>query len=183
MTFGGQFGPGGNLVPFGLIKNIKGEIASGYDAAGRIVFINADGEDYTPERVDTLIIVAQPTGQGEGTSFPLGAATPGIGLPNALDVGTLVSAVPGLTEHGLPTNFGPGRGNWNGPTGHYTRLRLSQSSVVNVPALAVASSTGGVEIGPFDPGGSNVAGGVRNLNAVALVVMQIIVECIHSVQG
>jgi len=183
MTFGGQFGPGGNLIPFALIKNIKGEAAAGYDADGRISFTNSDGEDYTPERVDTLIIVAQPTGQGEGTSFPLGAAVPGIGAANGLDTGTLVSAAPASTEHGLPTNFGPGRGNWTIPTGHYTRLRLSQSSVVNVPGEGPPTSTGGVEIGPFDPGGPDVAGGVRNLNAVALIVMQIIVECVHSVQG
>lgn len=191
MTFGGTFGPGGNLIPFGLIFNLQGEAAAGYDADGRVRFTSKSGQVYTPARVDTLLI------QGAATeaSVLLGALVAGGDVAANADVGTLATGVPGVTEHGLPTNFGPGRGNWDEISGvgdgpgpfALPRLRLTYMPKITAPVTqpGVASLGQGsvqtVDIAPVAP--SNVSSETRNFHGVELDKLLIIVECLHSVQG
>lgn len=179
MAFGGTFGPSGNLIPFALISNLKGEQASGYDAAGNIKFLNSAGVEYTPARVDTLIIV----GQDADGNPPLAAMAAGPVAAAAADCGQLVTAAPAANQHGLPANFGPGRGNWSGPTGQLGRLRVTPE--VDMTTLAAPAGQGSVM--PLNApvlGGDDVAAFVRNFfNQPISTSLTLIVECLHSVQG
>lgn len=178
MAFGGTFGPSGNLIPYKLIENIKGEPASGYDANGNIKFLTADGTEYTPERVDTLVIIGKTNDGGP----PLAATAAGPTLAASADAGQLVTAAPLANQHGLPANFGPGRGNWTSPTGRLPRLRVTPE--VEVTTGQAPGGTGSVM--PLNAGvlgDADVSAFVRNYFNSPLDSLILIVECIHSVQG
>lgn len=183
MAFGGTFGPDGALFPFAIIFNIKGEQGSGYDANGRIKFTTASGREYTPERVDTLLIFGSTT----EASDALGGLEPGAVDPTNGDTGEIVTAAPAADQHGLPTNFGPGRGNWASPTGGVGRFRVLVEEQVTAPADEVDGTNeaqGGVT--PHNdsaPGDADMLCDVRNFHITALSQLSLRVECIHSVQG
>jgi hypothetical protein len=178
MAFAGTFGPSGNLIPYKLIQNIKGESASGYDANGNIKFITADGVEYTPARVDTLII----TGASDDGGPPLDATVAGPTQASSADTGQLVSAAPAVNQHGLPANFGPGRGNWNDPTGGLARLRV-QPEIEITTTQAPAGQGSVMPLNAPVLGGANVSAFVRNFFGDELKALILIVECIHSIQG
>lgn len=176
MSFAGTFGASGALIPATIITNIKGEPGVSYDAAGRIAFQSASGAIYTPDRVDTLFL----KGAVDQAIPPLAALVAGPALIANADTGQLVTAAPAANQHGLPTNFGPGRGKWDGPTGQ-ARINVEPSEELTVvnPALgagsvvAVSASVGGID----------AASTVRNFHGEALNVLTLRVECIHSIQG
>ena len=192
MSFGGTFGPAGNLVPFGIIQNLEGESSPGYDAAGRIMFARKSGSIYTPDRVDTLIMFGDKDG-----SNPLDKLTPDGMIGGTPDIGTLVSAVPQvfLGQHGLPTNFGPGRDKWGSvaPVSQIGSFAYGRFRIQAEPVIAVSSEQGGpapvacqgsVMINSTvssDP--NNVYGVVRNYFGVPVPSLILIVECLHSAQG
>jgi|GEM_PF-2593408 len=175
MAFAGSIGPSAALIPFALIKNSQGEQAASYDAAGRIAFTRAGGQVYTPDRVDTLFI-AIATDQ----TPPLGITVTGLPLGASADTGLLVTGVPAANENGLPTNFGPGRGRWDGPTGQ-SRLRVTAEAIVDVTVVANAAGALAVSTGPVSAG--NARAGVRNYSGEVVDSILLIVECLHSVQG
>lgn len=177
MAFGGNFGAAINLVPFGIIFNAEGEVGAGYDANDNLQFQRASGSVYTPRRVDMLLIAGV-----VGGSPVLGAVTLGAFAGADVDCGTLVTAAPGLNEHGLPANFGPGRGKWPSSL----RLRVHQNDTAIVVAdsggqaptnLASVQTTLGF-VGPGD-----VSAFIRNLHIQELDTLFLRVECIHSIQG
>lgn len=173
MTFdAASFGAAGNLVPFGLISNIIGEQAVGYDASGNLIFQRASGSTYTPERVDTLVINA-----GDGV---LGALLAGPPVAANDDVGTLTTADPtgSLTNHGLAANFGPGRGNW---TSEYA-FRLRGSASIFQMAVAVPATAAGSVQSFTVVGGGNAEILFRNFSAEDAATLRLVVECVHTVQ-
>lgn len=176
MAFGGTFGPSGALLPFGIIFNILGEKGVGYDADGNIQFQRASGSVYTPARVDTLIVA----GEIVQNTPPLGALQLGAANIANVDTGQLVTAAPLANEHGLPANFGPGRGNWADVTGRVTRLRIEASVQRNI--LALPAGQGAVEY-VTDVAGSDVSALARNTSGEVVDTLRLVVECIHSVQG
>lgn len=174
MAFAGSFGAAEALIPFGMITNILGETSPGYDANGNIMFTRASGQVYTPPRVDTLIITAT-TGQ----TAPLGITT--VGLPSIVDAdtGRLTSAAPGANEHGLPANFGPGRGKWANVTGA-NRLRASVDAVLDV--AVVADSAGSVQAVSLLLG-ADCSVTARSYFGEVIDSFIMTVECIHSTQA
>jgi len=191
MAFGGTMGAAGALIPFALIYNIKGEQGAGYDANGRLKFTTADGVVYTPERVDTLLIGLQST----EASNPLDAVIAGGDDITHADCGELVTSAPAANQNGLPTNFGPGRGNWNlfttaGGPFSITRVRVDYEPKITAALPSQAPpNTGGVGQGSvmttdIEPIGSADVGVItRNFFGVNLDKLVMTVECLHSIQG
>lgn len=179
MALGGTIGPSGALIPANLIVNIKGEIGDSYDALDNIRFLSASGQLYTPDRVDTLFIQIG-TDPAAPQPEPLGALLAGNANSANADSGALVTAVAAANQNGLPRNFGPGRGNWNGPTGQL-RLRATTAETLNVtvPAAGVGSVVSNAGPAPF----GNAAAVIRNFHGEALSTLLLTVECVHSVQG
>lgn len=181
MAFGGDFGPDQALLPFGIISNIKGEAATGYDADGRIKFADAAGREYTPERIDTLVIVGE-----DDQTPPLAALVAGVGSAANADAGLLVTAAPKANEHGLPTNFGPGRGRWStSSTGTVNRFRIELGQELTASALPEAgASLGQGSVGAMTSADTDdVQALVRNYHGDDLDTLKIVVECVHSVQN
>jgi len=175
MAFAGSFGAAAALIPFGIITNLLGETSPGYDANGNIMFTRASGQVYTPTRVDTLIITAT-TDQ----TPPLGICTTGLPTIADADTGGLTTAAPGANQHGLPVNFGPGRGRWGvDPTG-FNRLRASVSSVLNVGV--VADSAGSVQT-VCVLSGANCTVEARSYFGEVVDTLVMTVECLHSTQA
>jgi len=156
MSFGGNFGPVGNLVPFGIIKNILGEQASGYTPDGKIKFMTPSGREYTPDRIDTLVIL----GFAVQGNPPLAAVVPGNPSTANADTGILVTAAPSapLSQHGLPANFGPGRGKWADVTGRFPRLRVTASAAMAAPVVPLPPPPGGGPVAAMFFGISGLAG-------------------------
>lgn len=192
MSFAGTFGQGGVLVPFGIIQNIKGEQASGYDADGNIQFMTASGQVYTPKRIDTLIFKAS---NGEGQlAGPLGRLQTGVFDPLSIDCGTFSTEAPGLppdiTTHYLPANFGPGRGNWGivPSGGPFTANRITMEYAVDLDAPgteggANTQGQGSVQTSFVDGSKEGIVIiGVRSFHGATLETLWIRLSCLHSVQ-
>jgi hypothetical protein len=175
MAFSGTIGPSANLIPATIIRNIKGEFGASYDSAGRIAFTSASGQVYTPDRVDTLFVIIETAGNVP----PLGPLVVGsTNIANA-DAGALVTAVPAANQHGLPTNFGPGRGRWASDTGQQ-RIRCSVFEELNV--VSVANGIGSVSI-ISGSAGNNATVICRNFHGEQLSSLTLMLECVHSVQN
>jgi len=185
MAFGGTMGAAGNLIPFGIIFNLKGEQAAGYDAAGRIRFTNADGVVYTPERVDTLVVNVS---VDEINGPPLKAIVPGGDSIANADCGELVTSAPAANEHGLPTNFGPGRGNWNeflADSGPYSlpRVRVGYQPKITAPQQGFGGQGSVMTTDQAPVGAADLSVRTRNFFGVDIDKVLMVVECLHSIQG
>lgn len=176
MAFAGSFGAAAALIPFGIITNILGESSPGYDANGNITFTRASGQVYTPARVDTLII----SGTTDQTP-PLGLLTVGFPAIADADTGQLTTAVAGVNQHGLPANFGPGRGKWGGVnvTG-LNRIRVSAVAILDVGVAA--DGAGSVQSHPIQSG-TDATVTVRSYFGEVVDSLVLTVECIHSTQA
>lgn len=175
MAFAGTIGPSGALVVATQIRNIKGELGVSYDAEDRLAFQGPNGV-YTPARVDTLIITSNDGEDGAPLSALLAGSQ---NIANA-DTGALVTAAPAADQHGLPSNFGPGRGRWTAdPTGEQ-RARCSTSEQLDVvdPALGVGSVS---SVAASTAGDAIII--CRNFHGEDLTSLVLYVECVHSVQG
>lgn len=112
------------------------------------------------------------------------AARAGAPAPAAADTGELTTAAPAANQHGLPLNFGKGRGNW-------LESDLAFFRDVRSPR-ADAALVGGANAGPdihlsakgFTPGPDGVHGDwlfqFHNRGAAASGVMEIGIEFGHS---
>lgn len=177
MAFAGNFGAAANLIPFGICFNLSGEQGSGYAVPASLVdqlaFDRASGSTYTPASINTLLL--------DGGAALGAVVAGGFNEANA-DCGLLVSAAPVADTHGLPANFGPGRGNWT--LADANRVRVSfreQSTVVAGPPVLGPGSVVTADVGVV--AGGNISISIRNQNAVALDNVTIIVEYLHSIQG
>ena len=178
MAFAGTFGASAAMVPFGIIENARGEVGAGYDSDSRLKFARASGSLYTPARVDTLIIRAEASG-GEFSTPPLDAIVAGLPSQANADTGALVSAIPIADQHGLPVNFGPGRGKW-------TERDLNRLRVFSVPLYIAPVVPGDARGHASKTTISLVAGNivilVRNHDGTELANLQLAVELTHSMQ-
>ena len=178
MALGGTIGAAGSLVPATSIFNIKGEQGVSYDAAGRIAFTGPGGVAYTPSRVDTLIIQVA-TDQNAPQPATLNALVAGAtNIANA-DAGALVTALVALpNQNRLPTNFGPGAGEWDGPTGQF---RIVAEATEDITVAAVATGIGSVVARAGATTDATVV--LRNFHGEALTNLTIRLSVEHSVQG
>lgn len=103
--------PYGNGIPSYDSSNRL--IPSGAGAGGPYV---GDAPNQVRTQIGTfLMLMADPGGEvilvGQQNP-PLSAFVDQSRNGSANDTGVLVTAVPAANQHGIPTNFGPGRGNW-----------------------------------------------------------------------
>jgi hypothetical protein len=136
MAFGGQFGASGSILPAAQMRAASGELGASINADGQLVLTRASGSTYVPETFDQFRISC-----GVAGTPPLAGVVIGLADPANADTGRLVSAAPGQDEHGLPTNFGPGRGKWT--QADFERIRIVALPTLNVaaPATGVGSVT------------------------------------------
>lgn len=172
MAFAGGFGAAAAQITAGNIELNTGEGGDSYDADGRLVVGRASGSLYTPARIDTIQVLSK-------GGNPLGAIVAGGPDPANVDTGELVSAVPGANQHGLPANFGPGRGKWTERDLNRIRVwaRPSYTKAVNNDTAGMMTETGAILVG------GDVVIRVRNHDSVAVGPCVLIVELTHSVQG
>lgn len=180
MAFGGNFGAAGNLVPFALFRTLDGEAGAGYDADGNLILERASGSLYTPRRIDTLLISGLATEAGGSV---LAAVTVGAsGDPADADVGQLVTSVAAANQHGLPANFGLGRGRWGAGRGVNRLFCHAIDTALDVGAgpanlASVQTTLGNIGLG------DDVAITIRNLHIQALDYLLLRPEFLHSIQG
>ena len=175
MAFAGDFLAAANLVPFGLIASRQHGAASSYDANGNIQFTTAGGTVFTPGRVDDLLIT--------GASDILLALADDTNDGSAADTGVLVTAAAGANQHGLPANFGPGRGGWAGAgTNSRDRLICEIRQAHNDVAAITNAGAPVVRIC-----GDTIANGqtsivIKNMSEVELESAQLRIRLDHSIQ-
>jgi len=175
MAFAGTFGASGNLIPFALIQSKQYGQATGYDASGNLQFTTPGGTVFTPDRVDDLVISAETDQNGP----PLAALANNTDNGSAADTGVLVTAAPAANQHGLPANFGLGRGNW--AAADLTGIHVEFLAAVNT--VAGVTNVGGPLVRARTPvavGNFSVA--VKNMSEVALESCTLLVQVEHSIQ-
>lgn len=173
MAFAGDFGAAANLVPFGLIFTRRWGLAVGYDAGGNIQFQpdGAGGEIITPQRVDGLFI--------SGANDILAALVDNTDDGSAADTGVLVTAAAAANQHGLPANFGPGRGNWVDPDNAFD---LDVRPLTQRNTVAAATNTGGPVLRAIAVAGGDLTLAFKNMSEVALANATLLVRMVHSIQ-
>ncbi|HMO94949.1 MAG TPA: hypothetical protein PKD27_02445, partial [Tepidiformaceae bacterium] len=127
-----------------------------------------------PLRIDSLVL----SGATDGTPV-LAALANNTDDGSAADTGVLTTAAPAANQHGLPRNFGVGRGNWN---------VLLMAAVVRVEFLAAintvaaVTNTGGPVVRTKVPLVGNFTVAIKNMSEVALASGVILVQFEHSIQ-
>lgn len=181
MAFSGNMGASAAMTPVARIENDRGEAADSYDADSKVVFARATGSKYTPARVDTLVVRM---GLDEATP-PLAETQTGAPSAALSDAGAFVTSAPGADQHGLPANFGPGRGKWG--AGDASRIRVHIDPVYDAPAAGETTDPTDA-VGHLTDVSVTIAFGdililVRNMNKTELFAAQIVIEYTHSIQG
>lgn len=97
--------------------------------------VNGGGRAYQPSRLNKIIV------SGARLLEPAAAAAPD---PANDDTGRLVTAAAGANEHGLPSNFGRGRGHWRDGDEERVRVLIMPQDDAKT---GVASTAG--DISPF----------------------------------
>lgn len=169
MAFAGTFGAAANLIPFGIINSPIHGAGVSYDANGNLQFQTPGGTVFTPERLDDLFIV--------GSGDVLAALVDNTDDGSAADSGVLVSTAPAANQHGLPANFGPGRGNWLATDVFRTIVEFISAG----NTVALATNTGGPVVRGLGAG-PELAAVIKNMSVVALATTTIRVAVRHSIQ-
>jgi hypothetical protein len=171
MAFAGDYGAAANLIPFALISSKQYGVASGYDADDNLQFTTPGGTTVTPESVQDLVISA-------GNDV-LAALLNNTDDGSAVDSGALVSAAAIANEHGLPANFGPGRGNWT----QLDLINLNVESREEINTVAAITNTGGPVVRAITLAGSNVGISIKNMSEVVLASQTLRIRLDHSIQA
>lgn len=175
MAFAGSFGASANLIPFGILSSKQWGTASGYDANGNLQFTTPGGTVLTPERIDDLFIAAT---QVAGPSDPLAALIDNDDTGAGADSGVLVTAAPAANQHGLPANFGPGRGNWTADD--LGALKVTIPRAVNT--VAAGTNVGGPVVRSINVAAGDVTVAFKNMSEVVLNNATIRVQMEHTIQ-
>lgn len=132
MAFGTCIGAANALVQAASIQSPAGQYADQVNGAAAAAgpFWQATEVEARGQLMGLIIL-----GDGGGTDLlavRVGAAFD----ETAADTGLFVTAEPGADQHGLPANFGPGRGNWS--EGDVARLNVQVPDPANA---AVGAAT------------------------------------------
>ena len=171
MAFAGTFGAAANQIPFGILASKQYGAASGYDADGRIQFTTPGGTVITPDRFDDLFITAT------GDILLALVNNDDDGVP--ADNGLIVSGAPAANQHGLPTNFGPGRGNW--VANDLGSLKVEFRGAINT--VGAVTNTGGPVLRGATLAGADAVISIKNMSEVVLASATIRVQMEHSIQA
>lgn len=172
MAFTGTMGAAAAMTPIGVLS-----------APGGALAYAADAIRLTKTPLNSVTPILQPRlanlrfTMAAGQNQVLQALAVGVADPANGDTGSLVTAAPGVNQHGIPANFGPGRGNWT--QNDLERLRVhiqagfySTAAITNVGGPLVASRV-------LAAGDITIL--VRNMSQIVLVGLVIDLEWRHSV--
>jgi hypothetical protein len=172
MSFAGNFGAAGAMVPAGNMYSRQYGVSVSYDADDNLQFTTLGGTVVTPERVNDLFVVG-----GGGILLPLiDNDDSGAGA----DTGVLLTSSPLATNfHGLPANFGPGRGNWT----ENDRRSMDIEIVEAINTVAAITNVGGpvVRTRAVTLGDFNVT--FKNMSEVALADALFRIRLDHTIQA
>lgn len=169
MSFGGTFGAAAAMTPIGIMSSTAGTLT--YNADAISVDLQKNGvsaSSFAIEQINNLRIL--------GSGSPLGVFV-ALGDGSTGDRGTLVTGAPGANEHGIPANFGPGRGNWTST--ELARLRVL-ISFYQTGSLANAS-IGQATAQPPTLAGGDISVIIRNISLAACASLTIDLEYRHSI--
>jgi len=172
-------GAGGQMVPIEVLSAPGGAPGGtlAYAPDGLRLTKTATGT-VTPilvKRLANLTLFASSGGAGDELLGPLVAGSPA--TANA-DTGAIVTGVPTATQHGIPTNFGPGRGNWT--QDDLLRTRVYIQRVLSSPSVALGPGT--VSIAGRNLVGNDLVIQIRNNSATPLLALVLDIEWRHSIQ-
>lgn len=139
MAFAGDAGAAGGMIAVGTLHHPRGDVV--YDSDGHTARVEAasgrlllGGQDQTPDmHLRTLMIHIT----GEGL---LAGHQDDTEDGSAADTGILDTDAPGANIHGIPSNFGPGRGNWTDEDVARTRVSFLPTDTI----AATGAGTKGV---------------------------------------
>ena len=162
MAFAGTFGGAAKLVPPDLIFSAKFGVGTSYDADGNLQFTTPGATLVTPDRVDELLI----SGAGDILAALINNSDDG----SAADTGVLVTAAAGANQHGLPANFGLGRGKWVNadnaklPSSINVQLDFQQS----INTVQGVTNVGGPYVRALVQAGGDLTIAIKNMSEVIL---------------
>jgi hypothetical protein len=169
MTFGGTFGAGGNMIPIAGMVSPIGDLTYNPDAISVDLSLFGNTQVIPAPRIDNITIFAEL------------AATPLLGIFNVgggADTGSLSTSAPAGGDHGIPANFGPGRGNWT-----FNNVLRLRATIPQYTTGALLNS----EIGQAVVEGMGLIGGgdiviiFRNIALAEPIRMVIELEYRHSI--
>lgn len=172
MAFAGTMGAAAAMTPIGVMSAPGGALSYATDAISLL-----------KTGIGTVTPIAHPQLanlrflMGSDQTPPLAAMVLGLADPANADTGALVTAAPAANQHGIPANFGPGRGNWT--QNDLERLRVHiQGEFFLAGAL---TDVGTVSIATRTLVGSDLVILVRNMNPSDALGITIDLEWRHSV--
>jgi len=169
MAFGAAAGPAEAPIQSSAIISTPGASQSVYDDDDNLEFQTPDGS-HVKGGADQLSKVVY--------SFPaaLLAYVDATQDGSAADTGILTSANSAADQHGLPANFGPGRGNWT--KGDNYRISVELVNQYGDPVAGGAVEVVSTEVDGVDPGDIRMI--LKNLSEADVSFLDIRVQYEHS---
>jgi hypothetical protein len=165
MAFGGNAGAAGGLLAVVNYVPAPGAIQSAYDANGAMEYQDAQGNLVKPADQTVALVI------GGGTLAAYANVTVD---GSAADTGILTTAAPAANQHGIPANFGPGRGNWTVQDAQ--RLLISKLET----QIAAPVTGGTVEIIELGFPSGNLTMVFKNLGPNAIDIVGVRLRYDHS---
>lgn len=162
--------PAAAVVPAANINTAHG-IPSSIDADGRMILTGHVAlEEYFSLQFSGTLLQA-----------PADQAALDDNTGSATCTGVLVSAAPGANQHGIPANFGPGRGLWT--PGRLSRLRYHVicTGTRSFEAAAPLHSWPQVQVVLLTQAGGNITMVFKNFGALQATTINIWLQYLHSV--
>jgi hypothetical protein len=105
------------------------------------------------------------------------AMVAGVSLAANADVGALTTAAPGADQHGIPANFGKGRGNWLATD----RDRVRAHVMLYEPDAGLLTNVGMAQVSSIAIVAGDLVVLVRNCSLSNVNLLKIDFEYIHSI--
>ena len=156
MAFGGNMGPAKAMTLVGAMNVPDGSTLS-YDADAISLRAAAPGT-VTAQLRPSLANLRFSIDNSQGPA--LKAIVLGAADPANPDTGSLSSADPKLNQHGIPVNFGPGRGNWTQADIQRLRAQVIRSRYDG----GAITATGTAQVTQVTLNGSDIEILVRNMS-------------------
>lgn len=185
MAFGGGAGIPGGMLTAANLRIPYGNGIGAYDANNRLVPAAAGSQGVYIGDPGSQLLNQLRTFEFFATSgefvgqqaVPLSAFADQTVDGSAVDTGVLVSAVPAANQHGIPTNFGPGRGNWFLPD--LPRLTVE---IWYVRLTTFGANFGWPEVVAIDLLGGNITIVVKNQANQSLSTLGLRLHYNHSLE-
>lgn len=173
MAFAGTMGAAAAMTPIGVLSAPGGALTYAADAVSLLKTPVGSSTPILRPQLDNLRFTME---NDQGPVLDV-MAVGGPSIANA-DTGGLATSAPGANEHGIPANFGPGRGNWT--QDDVERLRVTVQTWRSDGGLAT-------DIGALQPtrvtlGAGDVLIEIRNMSLRAADGIVLELEYRHSIE-